>query len=136
MSYTITRNKKLHLAPSSIGMSAKTIANGSDVTSSVIDCIDWNKMDISMNATRAAYTEIHFYVEFSDDNSTWYRENTESISAGTASLAAKTYSRTTSSSAQMSAYNIDISRRYVRITMGSTNGTTDVSDLDVVLSEL
>lgn len=101
------------------------VANPINLSSAARDVYQSNQLVLLVNFTKGSLTTAEMKIEFSNDNTNWYQEVTESVTAGVISevLSERQFSAT-------GKYRIPvpIKDRYIRVSVKGT-GTTTGSDM-------
>ena len=90
---------------------------------------EYNQLILNIAITKASLTSIELKVEFSPDNTTWYRESHEKLDNGTGTIYPLEYSITASSlgTTENVRLPIQINDRYVRVSVKGTGTVTSSS---------
>ena len=104
-----------------------------------IDCANWDEMTIYFEIDAATSGDIFTSrVDFSPDQTTWYPEADEAVTAGAATQLAKTRVWTTTSGSAQSipVISVPLNDRWARIMVKDDAGSTGTIRCQVVLSKV
>lgn len=104
-----------------------------------IDCAGWDEMTIYLNVNAAtAADEISTRVDFSPDQTTWYPEADEVVTAGVATQLTKTrnFVTLTTNDESLPVISVPLNDRWARIMIKDDAGTTGTVRCQIVLSKV
>jgi len=95
------------------------------------DCGLMNQLVLLINFTIGQLTDMSIKIEFSDDNSTWYQETTNSISAGVCTESAASHKYSATGKYRLP---VEIKDRFIRVSaIGNGTVTDSTLTIDAVL---
>ena len=127
-------NNSSILQPDQVGLSGAVLS--AERTSSTLSSDGREQLTLNVNlSTWAAATTVSVAIDVSENSSTWFPMQSESIAAGIATLTPLIWRKAVSAAALWS-INTPIHAKYFRVRITSAGGTTDAASVTVRLSNL
>ena len=113
------------LSAPEIGFNA-TVVTGVSQNSAVIDVTGFNSLKLMLSLTRVAATDVRFFVQVSEDATTWHLIQSEATAAGVVTLDDRRYTKAVAANTQWVVEIDNLNFKYLRLfNLSATAGTTD-----------
>lgn len=127
-------NNSITLQPDQVGLNGVVLS--AERTSNTIECAGREQLTLYVNlSTWAAASTVSVAIDISENGSTWFPLQSESIAAGIATLTPLIW-RQAVGAAELWAIYTPIAAQKFRIRITSAGGTTDAASVTVRLSNL